>query len=62
MERKADTKWDCSAGGLSYTQPAITAAASYYKIMQGNPITFGWTFTSLVCVFISPNNGEERED
>lgn len=45
-----------SAGGLSYTQPAVTAAASYYKIMQGNPITFGWTFTSLVYVPSRPTH------
>lgn len=41
---------DRSVGGLSYTQPAITAAASYYKIMSGNPITFGWNFTNILCV------------
>lgn len=41
---------DRSVGGLSYTQPAITAAASYYKIMSGNPITFGWNFTNILYV------------
>jgi hypothetical protein len=32
---------------LSFTQPAQTAAASYYKIASGQLITFGWTFTEL---------------
>ncbi|GAA5993896.1 hypothetical protein JCM11641_004734 [Rhodosporidiobolus odoratus] len=35
------------AGGLTYLTPAATAAASYYKIASGNPITFGWNYTSL---------------
>lgn len=36
-----------SAGGLTYLTPAATAAASYYKIAESNPITFGWNYTSL---------------
>ncbi|KAI5480420.1 hypothetical protein MNV49_000995 [Pseudohyphozyma bogoriensis] len=36
-----------AAGGLVYTQPAATAAASYIKIMSGNYVTFGWNYTSL---------------
>ncbi|GAA97791.1 hypothetical protein E5Q_04470 [Mixia osmundae IAM 14324] len=36
------------AGGLSITQPAITAAASYYRVMPSADITFGWTLTSVV--------------
>jgi len=35
------------AGGLTYTNPAATDAVSYYKIASGNPITFGWNYTSL---------------
>lgn len=47
IRRLADLAPSCSAGGLSYTRPAITDAISYYKIMENNPITFGWNFTSL---------------
>lgn len=39
--------WVCRAGGLSYTNPAVTAAPSYYKIAPNNPITFGWNFTGI---------------
>ncbi|KAB5589623.1 Transmembrane protein [Ceratobasidium theobromae] len=35
-------------GTLSFTIPAQTITASYYKIMANNPITFGWNFTSLI--------------
>lgn len=38
---------NAAAGGLYYIEPAVTAAASYYKIMASNPITFAWNFTSL---------------
>ncbi|KAK4056556.1 hypothetical protein OIO90_002404 [Microbotryomycetes sp. JL221] len=48
-----DIPADAPAGGLSYTQPAITDAVSYYKIASGNPITFGWEFTSL---YVSPES------
>ncbi|GAA5838492.1 hypothetical protein JCM5353_004033 [Sporobolomyces roseus] len=41
------------AGGLTYLTPAQTAAASYYKIAQGNPITFGWNYTSL---YVTPES------
>jgi hypothetical protein len=37
-----------AAGGLLFTQPPQTAAASYYKIAESNPITFGWNFTSVL--------------
>jgi len=40
-------RWTSRAGGLTYLTPAQTAAASYYKIASGNPITFGWNYTSL---------------
>jgi len=36
-----------AAGGLSFTQPPNTAAASFYKIAPDNVITIGWNFTSL---------------
>lgn len=36
------------AGVISFTQPPQTAAASYYKIAPGNPITFGWNFTAII--------------
>ncbi|GAA5882119.1 hypothetical protein JCM16303_005613 [Sporobolomyces ruberrimus] len=42
-----------AAGGLTYLTPAQTAAASYYKIAQGNPITFGWNYTSL---YVTPTS------
>ncbi|KAG8742896.1 hypothetical protein FRC10_000755 [Ceratobasidium sp. 414] len=35
-------------GTISFTMPAQTQTASYYKIMANNPITFGWNFTSLM--------------
>ncbi|KAI0076503.1 hypothetical protein K474DRAFT_1684771 [Panus rudis PR-1116 ss-1] len=35
------------AGGLTITQPPQTAT-SYYKIAQGNTVTFAWNFTSLL--------------
>jgi len=35
-------------GTISFTIPAQTQTASYYKIMANNPITFGWNFTSLL--------------
>ncbi|QRV82278.1 transmembrane protein [Ceratobasidium sp. AG-Ba] len=35
-------------GTISFTIPAQTATASYYKIMANNPLTFGWNFTSLL--------------
>ena len=35
------------AGGLTITEPAQTAQASYYKIAPHETITFGWNFTSL---------------
>ncbi|KAG9125738.1 hypothetical protein FRC07_006423, partial [Ceratobasidium sp. 392] len=34
-------------GTLSFTIPAQTQTASYYKIMANNPITFGWNYTML---------------
>ncbi len=37
-----------AAGGLLFTQPPQTAAASYYKIAPSNLVTFGWNFTSVV--------------
>ncbi|KIM22017.1 hypothetical protein M408DRAFT_333135 [Serendipita vermifera MAFF 305830] len=37
-----------AAGGLLFTQPPQTAAASYYKIAPSNPVTFGWNFTSVL--------------
>ncbi|PWN95534.1 hypothetical protein FA09DRAFT_332174 [Tilletiopsis washingtonensis] len=37
-----------AAGGLTVTDPAQTADASYYKIAQGVAVTFGWNLTSLV--------------
>lgn len=37
-----------AAGGLLFTQPPQTAAASYYKIAPSNPVTFGWNFTSVI--------------
>lgn len=43
----ADLRSFDSAGGLSYTQPALTDAVSYYKIAPSNAITFGWNYTSL---------------
>ncbi|GAA5861796.1 hypothetical protein JCM8547_008555 [Rhodosporidiobolus lusitaniae] len=42
-----------AAGGLTYLTPAATAAASYYKIASGNPITFGWNYTSL---YVTPTS------
>jgi hypothetical protein len=36
-----------AAGGLLFTQPPQTAAASYYKIAPSNLVTFGWNFTSV---------------
>ncbi|GAA5952431.1 hypothetical protein JCM21900_005307 [Sporobolomyces salmonicolor] len=41
------------AGGLTYVTPAGTAAVSYYKIASGNPITFGWNYTSL---YVTPSS------
>jgi len=35
-------------GGLSMTQPAITAQATFYKIASENYITFGWTLTDVL--------------
>ncbi|THG95792.1 hypothetical protein EW026_g5924 [Hermanssonia centrifuga] len=35
------------AGGLTITQPPQTAT-SYFKIAQGNVITFAWNFTDLI--------------
>jgi hypothetical protein len=35
-------------GGITITQPAQTADASYYKIAQGVNVTFGWNFTSVL--------------
>ncbi|KAF8579666.1 hypothetical protein K439DRAFT_1416093 [Ramaria rubella] len=35
------------AGGVQFTRPAQTAAASYYKIAPSELITFGWNLTSL---------------
>ena len=32
---------------MSFTQPPQTASASFYKIGQGQTITFGWNLTSL---------------
>lgn len=36
-----------SAGGLTYLTPAQNAGPTYYKIASGNPLTFGWNYTSL---------------
>ncbi|ORY91671.1 hypothetical protein BCR35DRAFT_298934 [Leucosporidium creatinivorum] len=44
---------DAAAGGLTYTNPAATDAVSYYKIASGNPITFGWNYTSL---YVTPSS------
>jgi hypothetical protein len=38
---------DLLQGGLQFTQPAQTAAPSYYKIAPGQQVTFGWNLTSL---------------
>jgi hypothetical protein len=35
-------------GGITITQPAQTADASYYKIASGVNVTFGWNFTSVL--------------
>lgn len=35
-------------GGITITEPAQTADASYYKIAQGVTVTFGWNFTSVL--------------
>lgn len=37
-----------AAGGLTFTQPPQTGAASFYKIAPSQPITFGWNFTALI--------------
>ncbi|TDL16068.1 hypothetical protein BD410DRAFT_777477 [Rickenella mellea] len=37
-----------AVGGLTFTQPPHTAAASFYKIAPSQLITFGWNFTSLL--------------
>lgn len=42
-----------AAGGISFTQPAETAQASFYKIASGQSITFGWNFTSL---YVTPTS------
>lgn len=39
---------NAAAGGITITQPAQTAQASYYKIASGVPVTFGWNFTSIL--------------
>ncbi|KAF8508971.1 hypothetical protein JB92DRAFT_3120405 [Gautieria morchelliformis] len=39
-------------GGVQFTQPPQTAAASFYKIASSQLITFGWNLTSL---FITPS-------
>ncbi|KAG0150202.1 hypothetical protein CROQUDRAFT_652618 [Cronartium quercuum f. sp. fusiforme G11] len=39
---------DAPVGGLIYTQPPATAAASYYKIADNNPLTFGWNYTNVL--------------
>jgi hypothetical protein len=36
------------AGGIQMTQPPQTAALSFYKIAQGQPITFGWNLTNVL--------------
>jgi len=36
------------AGGLLFTQPAATAAPSFYKIAPSQPITIGWNMTSVI--------------
>jgi len=36
------------AGGLTFTQPPQTASPSFYKIAQGQLVTFGWNFTALL--------------
>lgn len=36
------------AGGIIFTQPAQTAAASFYKIAPSQLITFGWNMTSVL--------------
>ncbi|BGP14902.1 hypothetical protein JCM10213_003741 [Rhodosporidiobolus nylandii] len=41
------------AGGLTYLTPAATAQASYYKVASGNPITWGWNYTSL---YVTPTS------
>ena len=42
-----------AAGGITVTQPAETAATSYYKIYSGVEVTFGWNFTSVSSYFNS---------
>ncbi|KWU47590.1 hypothetical protein RHOSPDRAFT_31023 [Rhodotorula sp. JG-1b] len=42
-----------AAGGLSYLTPAQTAGPTYYKIASGNPLTFGWNYTSL---YVTPTS------
>lgn len=37
-----------SVGGLTFTQPPATAAASYYKIAENNALTFGWNYTNIL--------------
>ncbi|PLW19207.1 hypothetical protein PCANC_10635 [Puccinia coronata f. sp. avenae] len=39
---------DSPVGGLVFTQPPATAAASYYKIAQDQPLTFGWNYTNIL--------------
>ncbi|GAA5986374.1 hypothetical protein JCM10908_003728 [Rhodotorula pacifica] len=41
------------AGGLTYLTPAQTAGPTYYKIASGNPLTFGWNYTSL---YVTPTS------
>lgn len=36
-----------AAGGITLTQPPQTST-SFYKIASGQPITFGWNFTSVL--------------
>ncbi|POY74016.1 hypothetical protein BMF94_2827 [Rhodotorula taiwanensis] len=42
-----------AAGGLTYLTPAQNAGPTYYKIASGNPLTFGWNYTSL---YVTPTS------
>ena len=37
-----------ASGGITFTQPAQTGSASFYKIAPSQLVTFGWNFTALI--------------
>jgi hypothetical protein len=39
---------DAPAGGVSMIQPNPTSSAPLYKLLTASPITFQWTYTSLI--------------